>query len=498
VTSATDPAIAHAHMMLQRGRWASRAFARYAPDRVAAIVEAVAAAGYAQAGRYAEWAVQETGMGVVEHKRRKNELCSVGIAEAYRDHDFASARIDAESGIVELPRPAGVVLALTPSTNPVSTLFFKVLIALMTRNAIVVSPHPLARACSVDAARLLADAAVRAGAPDGAVQVVEHPSIPLIEALMSDELTDVIVATGGSAVVRAAYRSGNPAIGVGPGNVPVFVDASADLEAAASLLVASKSFDNSVLCTNESTLIVEAPAAERLSRELQLQGAHVCSEEEADLLRRGLFRDGHFRPDLVGRDAPTLAREAGMRVDERTRILVAPFPLVVPEEPLCSEKLFPCLGMVSVPDVQHGIAAARAVVRHSGAGHSAVIHSQRPATVMAYAAAVDVLRVAVNVGGSTGSAGFDTRLAPTMTIGTGFFGRSSVGENLAPKHLVNWTRIAYPSGLERVPDFSGLQPYASELPAAAPEPADSAAVAHDLREQVRALIIDELRDLVAR
>jgi acetaldehyde dehydrogenase / alcohol dehydrogenase len=498
-----EPAgVPRARMMLQRAHWAASAFAGYTPDAVARIVEAVGDAAYQNAERYAEWAVRETGMGVVEHKRIKNEVCSRGIVDAYRAQDFASARVDAERRIIEVPRPAGVVLALTPSTNPVSSVYFKVLLALMTRNAIVVSPHPMARECCVDAARLLADAAVRAGAPDGSVQVVEEPTIPLIEALMSDETTNVIVATGGSAVVRAAYRSGNPAIGVGPGNVPVLVDATADLVRAARCIVDSKAFDNSILCTNESVLIAEERIADALERELVKQGAHICSEAEADKLRQTVFPDGHWQLDLVGKDAQTIARAADIRVSPRTRVLIAPFALVVPEEVLAREKLFPVLGLLRVADARRGIDAARALVRTSGAGHSAAIHSTDARTIMAYGAAVNVLRVAVNAGGSTGSSGFDTSLAPSMTIGTGFFGRSSLGGNLEPGHLVNWTQIAYVND-PAVPfgSFDELQPWSAE-PELRPRTTVTARANgngdDEMREEIRRLVVEELRELMRR
>jgi acyl-CoA reductase-like NAD-dependent aldehyde dehydrogenase len=493
--------VPRARMMLQRAHWAATAFATYPADAVARIVEAVAEVAYQNAERYAEWAVRETGMGVVEHKRIKNEVCSRGILETYRDHDYASARIDAERRIVELPRPAGVVLALTPSTNPVCSVYFKVLLSLMTRNAVVVSPHPMARECCVDAARLLADAAVRAGAPDGCIQVVEEPTIPLIEALMSDPATDVIVATGGSAVVRAAYRSGNPAIGVGPGNVPVLVDATADLVRAARCIVDSKAFDSSILCTNESVLIADERIADALERELVKQGAHICSAAEADKLRDTVFPDGHWQLELVGRDAQTIARAADIRVTPRTRVLVAPFSLVVPEEPLAREKLFPVLGMLRVADARRGIDAARAMVRIGGAGHSAVIHSTDAPTIMAFGAAVNVLRVAVNAGGSTGSSGFETSLAPSMTIGTGFFGRSSLGGNLEPGHLVNWTKVAYVSD-PAVPfgSFEGLEPWSAQ-----PELVPRTAAAREtngkddeMREEIRRLVVEELRELMRR
>ncbi len=208
----------------------------------------------------------------------------------------------------------------------------------------------MARKVSVDAVRLMARAAVKAGAPDGCIQVVEEPTIPLIEALMADPGTDVIVATGGSAVVRAAYRSGNPALGVGPGNVPAFVDATADVGRAAQCLADSKSFDNSILCTNESTLIAEERIAERMVSELGRAGAAVLDAEATDRIRAACYPDGRINTDLAGKSAAALAEAAGIRVPSGTRVLVAPFAMVVPEEPLAHEKLFPLLGMVRVPD----------------------------------------------------------------------------------------------------------------------------------------------------
>ena len=398
-----------------------------------------------------------------------------------------------------MPKPAGVVLALTPSTNPIATVYFKVLLALMTRNAVVVSPHPLARRTSTEAVHLLAAAAVEAGAPDGCLQIVEEPTIPLIEALMADDGVDVIVATGGTAVVRAAYRSGNPSLGVGPGNVPALVDATADVARAARHLADSKAFDNSILCTNESVAIVEERVADALQRELARHGAHVLSAEEAGRARAALYPEGRINTELAGKDAGALARAAHVRVPSGTRVLVAPFPLIVPEEPLAHEKLFPLLGLNRVPDAQRGIAAARALLRIGGGGHSAVIHSRDPRTVLAYGAAVNVLRVTVNAPGSTGGAGLDTNLPPTMTIGTGFFGRSSLTENLQPKHLLQWTRVAYANDpAEPFGDFASLEPW-SAVPEAAPPAAAAAArpaAPAISREDLRRAILEELRELV--
>jgi acetaldehyde dehydrogenase / alcohol dehydrogenase len=519
-----DPAgVPRARAMLQRAEWAARAFARYDRASVDAIVQAAAAAGAAKAREYAEWAVRETGFGVVEHKVLKNVACSTGLVEHYAGHDYVTPRIDDQAKIVEVPRPAGVVLALTPSTNPVATVFFKCLLALMTRSVVVLSPHPLAKECCADAARTLAEAAVRAGAPDGVIQVVDEPSVPLIDALMTDERTAVIVATGGVPVVRAAYSSGTPAIGVGPGNVPVLVDATADLGQAARRVVDSKSFDNSILCTNESVLIVEERAASTLLRQLKHAGAHLLAPDERDKIAKMLFPGGRFDIRFVGKDASWIAAQAGLRVPNSTRILLAPFDLVVPEEPLAHEKLCPVLGLVRVPSARRGIDAARAVLRLSGRGHSAAIHSTDPQLIMEYAAAVEVLRISVNAGNSLGSAGLETNLAPAMTIGTGYFGRSSVGENLQPSHLVQWTRLAYNRDpAERFGNFTGLVPWEapagpvppypvasnqrdSHQPALAParEPVmparsadhDSAPDSTALREEIRRLILEELSQL---
>jgi acetaldehyde dehydrogenase / alcohol dehydrogenase len=536
-----------ARQMLARAHWAAGAFASFDRDTVLGIAEAVARAAHAESARYADWAVKETGFGVVEHKVIKNEACSLGLFERYRNEDFVSPRIDQAGKILSIPRPAGVILALTPSTNPVCSVFFKVILAMLTRNAIVVSPHPMARACCTDAARLLAEVAESSGAPDGIIQVVERPTVPLVETLMADPVTDVIVATGGTAMVRAAYRSGNPALGVGPGNVPVLVDGTADVAGAAKLITASKAFDNSVLCTNESVLIVVDSVRERLLSEMRRQGAVLLDEAGRDRLRAYLYPDGLLNGDAIGKDAAWIADQAGIRVPPRTKLLLAPFELVVPEEPFCREKLSPVLGVVTVPTAERGIEAARAVVRIGGAGHSAAIHSADPQVIARYGVRVPVLRVAVNAGNSTGSAGLDTNLALSMTLGTGFAGRSSIGENLEPRHLINWTRIAFNAD-PAVPfaDFTGIQPWhrpagrvpayprASNLPPERPEepsardtggsasagaaegsgtpsprastaggsggssPRASTALPDSVRDQLRVLILEELAELMSR
>ena len=505
---------ARAEMILDRARWASQIFQRYDRETTLRIADAAARAAHEKAGEYAEWAVRETGFGVAEHKRIKNEMSSLALVDHYRDWNFVDPDRDGRTGVVRIPRPAGVIFALVPSTNPIATVYFKVLCALMTRNAVVISPHPAARACCVDATKTLAEAALDAGAPDGAVQVIEEVSLPLVEEFMKSDRTDVILATGGVPMVRAAYSSSNPAIGVGPGNAPVYVDASADLKSAAAHIVDSKAFDNSVLCTNESVLVTVEGVAADLGRELSRAGAHLCSEAETEALRRYLFHDRGFNVEALGRDAAWIARQAGFRASPRTRVLVAPIRLIGSGEVLSREKLCPVLGLFVARGHDQALRQARALLRYAGAGHSAAIHSTDTQSIMEFSAAVEAYRVVVNAPCSQGAAGFGTSLGPTFTVGTGFFGRSSIGENIGPQHLVNWTRVAWrdddpgvgegpgigrlkhPGPLPRAPS-DGVPGEGRVEPIPAPAPGSDEPLDRDaLREQIRKIVAAELRDLL--
>ncbi len=493
-----DAALEQARMMLDRARWGATRFQKLDRSATQRIVNAVAAAAHGKAQHYAEWAVRETGMGVVAHKRLKNEACSKGLAESYAGENFVSPRIDRLKKIVELPRPAGVIFALIPVTNPVATVYFKTLLALMTRNAIILSPHPGAKACCADAARLLAEAAKAAGAPDGIIQVLEEPNIPLIEKLITDERVDLVIATGGPSVVKAAYRSGNPAYGVGPGNAPALVDDTADMRLAARRIVASKAFDNSILCTNESAVLAFGSIADSLLAALKAEGAHICSAEETQKLRQLLFTEHGFNTGMIGRDASVIAREAGFAAPN-AKILVTPVDLVQPEEKLVREKLCPVLAFARVGNIDQAIAAARSMMRHSGRGHSAAIHSRNETNIMAFAAALPALRMAVNAGCSLGAAGYETNLGPSMTIGTGFAGGSSLSENLTPQHLMQYSRIAYNKDAgEAFGDFTGLDPL--NLPKST-KPAASLVVSNpetdDLRRELRKIILEELNAVLA-
>jgi acetaldehyde dehydrogenase/alcohol dehydrogenase len=503
-----------AAQMVEKAGWAAASYATYPREAVMKIVGAVATAAAAEARRYADWAVKETGFGNADHKEIKNRLCSIGLFDHYKDRNFTDPVVDAATKTVAIPKPAGVIFALTPSTNPVCSVFFKAILALLTRNAIVISPHPAAKACCADAARLIARAAEKAGAPDGIIQVIDEPTLPIIESIMKSDRIDLIVATGGTPMVRAAYSSGNPAIGVGPGNNPAYVDESAHVVKAAKAIADSKAFDNSILCTNESAVIAHAAVAPRLVAELKRQGCHLLNAEERDRLAEHLFPDGKFNISLLGRPAEAIAKSADIRVPHGTRILLAPLERIGNDYPMSREKLCPVLGFYDVPSRDAGLAACRAMIRNRGAGHSATIHATDPATILRFAAEMDVLRVAINVGCSTGAAGFDTYLAPTMTVGTGFFGRSSVSENIGPEHLVQWTKIAYGKEAE-VPSFEGLalpEPatrprlpegkidYSFDWVGGRPSRPGNAASADidaaemdEIRAEIRSLILEELR-----
>lgn len=497
-----DVAAARAGQMLTTARWAADRFSRMDAQTVKAVVKAMADAGYAKAKDYAEWAVRESGYGRVEHKIIKNEGCSKGIFEQYGHLDFVTPRISHETKTVELPRPAGVVFALTPVTNPVATVYFKVILAVLTRNAIVISPHPGTREVCADAVQTLAIAAQSAGAPAGLIQVVADPTIPLIDHFMTSEGVDLIVATGGPAVVKAAYRSGNPAIGVGSGNAPVLVDDTCDLRKAARYIVGSKGFDNSILCTNESTVLAFDTIADNLLQQMKLAKAHICKPNEVEALRNFLFKDGRFNIDMIGKDAGFIAEAAGFRA-KHAEILVAPVDLIQPEEPLVREKLCPVLAFGRISDLDQGIAAARSVMRKAGKGHSAVIHSSDERRILSFANAVPALRIVVNVGCSLGAAGFETHLEPSMTIGTGFAGGSSVGANLKPENFINIARIAYnTSEAEPFGVFEGLSrdtlppptPTIHTFPETNPSPAAGDA---EVRAELRKLIQEELKAILA-
>ena len=494
-----DRDLSKARMKVGRAAWAARYYKSFSREAVMAIAEAVAKAGHDKAHEFAELAVSETGYGVVAHKTLKNELCTHALLDHYRDLDLVTPRIDTARKIVELPKPAGVVFALAPATNPVATVYYKAMLALLSRNAIVLSPHPAARHVSAKAAQHLAQAAEAAGAPAGLIQCLEEPSIPLVQDIMSSDKINVIIATGGSAMVRAAYSSGNPALGVGPGNAVAYVDPSAKVDAAAKCLVDSKSFDNSILCTNESVVVTLDSNRGNLERALRSAGAHLCTDTDTDKLRDYLFGGDGFRLEAIGKSAQWIAERAGLRVNPSARILVPVVATPGQDDLLFREKLCPVLTLTAAVDFEQAVTFAK-YTSQRGAGHSAAFHGEDSARLVAFSQDMPVYRVVVNAPCSQGAAGFATHLPPSFTIGTGFAGRSSVGENVGPQHLVHWTRIAYAKDLPAPLDTLDLshvsadtpppQPHTpSHTPRPAPEARDVS------RDELRQLILEELRSL---
>jgi acyl-CoA reductase-like NAD-dependent aldehyde dehydrogenase len=499
-------------LVLEKARWAASIFNRYNRQTTMAIAEAVSNAAFEMAAEFAEKAVEETGFGVKEHKKIKNEMASRYLFDYYSDQDYVNPRFNEKKKIVEIPRPAGVIFALIPSTNPIATLNYKIILALLTRNAIVISPHPAAKLSSVEAVQRLIDIAEKSGAPEGVIQVLSTPSIPMVEAFMRSPKTNVILATGGTPMVRAAYSSSNPAIGVGPGNVPVYVDSSANLKLAAQRIITSKSFDNSVLCTNESVLITVPEVENNLKVALKANRAHLCSKEETDSLRKFLFHSRGFNVEAIGRNATWIARECGIRVSSEIKVLITPIDKIGVEEPLSKEKLCPVLAFHVAKGAKQAITQSRAVLRISGAGHSAAIHSEDEKIIIDYSTQVEVYRVVVNAPCSQGAAGIDTNLAPTFTIGTGYYGKSSIGDNIGPQHLIHWTKIAY--NKDKAVAFGHFNNIEPSLPGAIPEaPAGNSetfnsdklskrviedSAKSDLRNEIRKLISEELKHVLGK
>lgn len=494
-----------ADALLAGAERAAAEFVDYDRERVARIVRAVAEVALEHAEQLAARAVEETGFGVVPDKVVKNQTIAKTFLEDYAEANYCDQRTDAAKRTFLIPRPAGVVLGITPSTSPIAAVCFKVLCALLTRNAIIISPHPGAKRVCTDTVHLLARAAEQAGAPRHAVQVLPEPSIPVVEAMMADARVKLVVATGGGAVVRAAYRSGTPAIGVGPGNAPVVVDETADVKQVSEKLIRSKTYDNGVLCTTESVLIAVETIAPRLLKLLAAKGAHVCSEAETQRLREHMFPGGVFNTRVVGRDATVIAADAGISVPKNTKVLLTRIGSTHGDEVFTHEKLSPVLAYLTVPDFDSGLSAARQILEVTGLGHSAAIHSEDAQRVLDYSFALPVHRIAVNVPASLGNAGIGTYLPVSMSLGTGYIGGSSSSENLNPEHFVQWSRVAYSTNIfDKFPDFGSLR--RSSTSVAPPDPDSSArAIAAALspeigealrQDELRRIVLEELRDLI--
>jgi acetaldehyde dehydrogenase (acetylating) len=426
-------------------RAAQREFHFADQDVVDRICAAMADAAFAGAARLGELAQQETGYGVAAHKRIKNEFASRDVWESIRDVRTCGVLArDEAKGVVEIGWPVGVVAALTPSTNPTSTAIFKVLIAVKARNGIVVAPHPSAVECTHEAVRVLAEAGERAGMPRGLVSCLRTPTLPGTTELMKHYATSMVLATGGTPMVRAAHSVGKPALGVGPGNVPVYVDRSADVSRAAADIVASKAFDHSTICATEQTVVADRPVAGQLRAEMVALGAHWLSPDQATRLGELMFRpNGMMDARFVGRSPQRIGELAGIEVPRSARVLVADIAGVGPEHPLSREKLTPVLAFIEADGWRDGCERSIALLRFGGDGHSLVIHATDEDVIMAFGLEKPAFRILVNTWGTLGAIGSTTGLMPSMTLSPGGIGGAVVSDNITVHHLVNVKRLAY-------------------------------------------------------
>ncbi|MFW6198773.1 MAG: aldehyde dehydrogenase family protein, partial [Acidobacteriota bacterium] len=436
--------IQEARSLGRAARSAQRAFESAGQDRVDAVVEAMATAGRRESERLARMAHEETGYGSTADKARKNDFVLRDVVDAMRGmRTVGVIGEDAASGVREIAAPVGVVAGIIPSTNPTSTALFKCLIAVKARCGIVLSPHPGARACIKAAADVMAEAAVAAGAPKGLIGCMTVVTMEGTRELMEGDATDVILATGGMGLVRAAYSAGKPAFGVGPGNVPAYVHASADVAKAVDDIFAGTTFDNGTLCSSEQSIICDRAIAGEVRDAVRARGGHFLDPDECRSLAEVLITDDLLvDPALVGQPATRVAEAAGIEVPEDTRVLICPQEGAGPDFPLSREKLSPVLAYYEVEDWREGCERCVELLRFGGMGHTLVIHSRDEDVVLEFGLHKPAHRVLVNTVAALGAIGHTTGLFPSMTLGCGSWGNNITSDNVGPQHLIDVKRLA--------------------------------------------------------
>lgn len=417
----------------------------FTQEQVDRIVKAMAEAGARENRRLAEMAVQETGFGIVEDKMTKNEVATTVLYNFIKNMKTVGViREFPEKKVLEIAEPMGVVAAIVPSTNPTSTAIYKAIISIKSRNACIVSPHPSAKNCIMEAVRIVAEAAEKAGAPKGSVSCMSLPTLAGTNELMHHPQVGVILATGGTGIVKAAYSSGKPAFGVGPGNVPAFIEKSADVPKAVRDIIAGKCFDNGTVCASEQAIIAEAPIAAPVEVEMKRQGGYFMNEEEIAAVSRIVVRpNGAINPAIVGKAATIIAQMAGISVPPGTRVLVAKLNGVGKDYPLSMEKLSPILAFYVEPNWEAGCRRAIEILDFGGTGHTMAIHSKNKDIIMEFALKKPVFRIVVNTPSTHGAIGATTGLDPALTLGCGTWGGSITSDNVSPRHLINIKRLAY-------------------------------------------------------
>jgi acetaldehyde dehydrogenase (acetylating) len=436
--------IQEARTLASAAREAQQKFLHASQAEVDRICAAMAQAAAEASKTLAQMAVDETGYGVPEHKVLKNLLSSEILWKAIQDIPTVGViRSDPQKKTYDIAWPMGVVAALTPSTNPTSTTMFKILIAVKARNGIVVAPHPFAAKCCVETARIMAEAGERAGMPKGLVSCMSKITLPGTQELMKHRYVALILATGGSDMVRAAHSVGKPAYGVGPGNVPAYVDRSADVARAAKYIVASKAFDHSVICATEQSVVADRPIAAQLEELMKAEGAYFVDDHIKQVLARNLFT-GHLpNPKAVGKSPQQLASMYGFSVPDWARILVVKLNSVGAEDPLSGEKLTTVLGWYEADGWEAGCERCIQLINYGGRGHSLVIHARDDNVIMQFGLEKPVFRIVVNTFGTLGTTGYTTGVMPSMTLGSGGVGGAITGDNITVHHLYNVKKLAY-------------------------------------------------------
>ena len=430
----------------KRCRAAQAKFATYTQEQVDKIFLAAATAANKARIRLAKMAVEETGMGVVEDKVIKNHYASEYIYNAYKDTKTCGVvEYDSAYGIQRIAEPIGLVGAVIPTTNPTSTAIFKALICLKTRNCIMISPHPRAKKCTVEAAKIISEAAVAAGAPEGIVFWVDEPSLEMTNHIMKE--SDLILATGGPGMVKAAYSSGKPALGVGAGNVPAVIDSSADIKLAVSSIIHSKTFDNGMICASEQSVIIMDDIYEAVRAEFLARGCYILNEDECEKVRKTILINGALNAKIVGQSAHTIAALAGVEVPESAKILIGEVESTDLSEEFAHEKLSPVLAMYRASSFEDALDKADTLVRDGGIGHTASLYVDTVtsrAKLDAFADRMKACRIVVNTPSAHGGIGdlYNFKMTPSLTLGCGSWGGNSVSENVGVKHLLNIKSVA--------------------------------------------------------
>ncbi|WP_086347654.1 acetaldehyde dehydrogenase (acetylating) [Candidatus Enterococcus clewellii] len=435
--------IQEARTLARKGKKAQQELAHYTAEQIDQIIKKMVSVAEENAVILAKMAVEETGFGKVEDKIFKNHHASTELYTFIKDMKTVGViKDDPESKIIEIAEPMGLLMGIIPSTNPTSTVIYKAIISLKSRNGIVISPHPSALKATLKAAQLMNDAAVAAGAPENIVSCISKPSMQATNELMRSEEIALIIATGGAAMVKAAYSVGKPALGVGPGNVPSYIEKTADVKKAVADIIASKTFDNGTICASEQTVIVEEAMESQIISEFQRQGGYFMTEEETAKVAQKLFVKGHaMNARLVGRSPQVIAEAAGISIPDGTKVLLGRQTGVGEGYPLSYEKLTTVLGFYTVKNWEEACEISIALLNNGGVGHSFAIHTQDKELLMKFAEK-PVFRILVNTGSTQGGVGASTAIAPAFTLGCGTWGGSATSDNVTPEHLINIKRIA--------------------------------------------------------